>query len=397
MASKIFMGDMPELMENILNNLKNEFYSLYSCALVNRHWCLYFSEYVDFKTEVLHSLERNVLFLSQIQDLSLSSISGYSFESATKLLKILAKSFPKINTLEFNDFYSDYKPQIYHALICIIKSHDQLRRFNLTGTSFKFPANFHGIISALKNQNQSLREVIIQNCTCSAEFKVLMKCENLEILRIRNCNNVELLTLSYCKINTLEIVDSPINGSNMSLIFEKSGSFLQQLKLGAKNKMIIEDSSLLALKSFCPKITYLNLSYIEFSTQLLDLIGNLKNLQFLTLGYLYIINNDIIVEDQVRLFAEILPSTLQYLDLRYTFLNSFIVSLLNNCYAPLKKLLINRLNDEKQIKALIEFSLRNRSLNYVGINRYSSLGNNIQSQIKEYVKLVPYERIVVDC
>ncbi|RIB15488.1 hypothetical protein C2G38_2192249 [Gigaspora rosea] len=39
MASKILMGDMPELMENILKHLNNEIDSLYSCALVNRHWC----------------------------------------------------------------------------------------------------------------------------------------------------------------------------------------------------------------------------------------------------------------------------------------------------------------------------------------------------------------------
>ncbi|RIB06831.1 hypothetical protein C2G38_2216122, partial [Gigaspora rosea] len=39
MESKIFTGDMPELMEKILKNLKNEIDSLYSCALVNRHWC----------------------------------------------------------------------------------------------------------------------------------------------------------------------------------------------------------------------------------------------------------------------------------------------------------------------------------------------------------------------
>ncbi|RIB26333.1 hypothetical protein C2G38_277664 [Gigaspora rosea] len=40
MASKIFMGTMPEIMENILNNnLNNEFHTLHSCALVSRHWC----------------------------------------------------------------------------------------------------------------------------------------------------------------------------------------------------------------------------------------------------------------------------------------------------------------------------------------------------------------------
>uniref|UniRef100_A0A8H3WXZ2 F-box domain-containing protein n=1 Tax=Gigaspora margarita TaxID=4874 RepID=A0A8H3WXZ2_GIGMA len=39
MASKIFMGDIPELMENILKILINNSYSLYSCILVSRHWC----------------------------------------------------------------------------------------------------------------------------------------------------------------------------------------------------------------------------------------------------------------------------------------------------------------------------------------------------------------------
>ncbi|RIB23719.1 hypothetical protein C2G38_2032476 [Gigaspora rosea] len=40
MASKLFMGDIPELMEKILNNLNNEINSLYSCALVSRYWCI---------------------------------------------------------------------------------------------------------------------------------------------------------------------------------------------------------------------------------------------------------------------------------------------------------------------------------------------------------------------
>ncbi|RIB08022.1 hypothetical protein C2G38_2212742, partial [Gigaspora rosea] len=41
MASKILVADMPELMENIFNNLNNEITrsSLRSCALVNRYWC----------------------------------------------------------------------------------------------------------------------------------------------------------------------------------------------------------------------------------------------------------------------------------------------------------------------------------------------------------------------
>src|SRR5260364_28674 len=39
MASKILKGDLPELMENILNNLNDDIHSLHSCTLVSRHWC----------------------------------------------------------------------------------------------------------------------------------------------------------------------------------------------------------------------------------------------------------------------------------------------------------------------------------------------------------------------
>ncbi|KAF0479015.1 hypothetical protein F8M41_023923 [Gigaspora margarita] len=39
MASKTLKGDLPELMENILNNLNDDIHSLHSCTLVSRHWC----------------------------------------------------------------------------------------------------------------------------------------------------------------------------------------------------------------------------------------------------------------------------------------------------------------------------------------------------------------------
>ncbi|RIA87117.1 hypothetical protein C1645_828274 [Glomus cerebriforme] len=39
MCSKLFSGDIPELTSRILQNLHNDYSSLYSCALVNRFWC----------------------------------------------------------------------------------------------------------------------------------------------------------------------------------------------------------------------------------------------------------------------------------------------------------------------------------------------------------------------
>ncbi|RIB18770.1 hypothetical protein C2G38_1320441 [Gigaspora rosea] len=151
-----------------------------------------------------------------------------------------------------------------------------------------------------------------------------------------------------------------------------------------------------ALKSFCPSIAYLYISDIGFSTQLLELIGNLQKLQFLSLCCHA--DGDIPEELEIRVmqFAENLPLTLQYLDLVNEWLKTYI--LLNHCKAPLKKLLINHLNYEKHTKALIEFCVRNKAFNYVDVYRYSDLDENFRKEVEAHVTnvaLVPWTRIVV--
>ncbi|KAF0547900.1 hypothetical protein F8M41_000252 [Gigaspora margarita] len=506
MARKIFLGDMPEIMENILENLNNEFHFLYSCTLVSRHWCkitipilwqdpfsfhqeplfistylsslgedekvilkerginavfsktifnyarflktlnlsrleskvrqwiefqppyskpyhgplirqisnllfklfiesgaslhnfdIYLSEFNEIKPEIFYSLGRNEQFFSRLQDLSLREIiTEFSAENAITLLKILAKNSTKISTLKLEDFCSTCDSQVFHVLGCIIKSQEQLKRFNF---DVGFPEKLHGIISALESQKQSLIEVIIEGCDYNAEFKVLMNCKHLEIIRIRHCDYEILLKILDCKISTLEVVDCEIDASKITLNFEKFGTSLQRLKLESVDEMILEQLSLIeALKSFCPNVTYLNISNIEFSTQLIDLIGNLQKLQFLTCSWCIDgCINGLPDKERITQFAKILPLTLKYLDLRNSCLNSHIDILLNNCYAPLKKLLINNkiFDNKKNLKALIDFCIRNRSLKYLGVNSYLSLGHFMV--VMEYVTVVPYDRIVVNC
>src|SRR5436189_5550446 len=38
-CSKLFSGDLPEISTYIIQNLRNNFNTLYSLALVNRFWC----------------------------------------------------------------------------------------------------------------------------------------------------------------------------------------------------------------------------------------------------------------------------------------------------------------------------------------------------------------------
>ncbi|RIB23716.1 hypothetical protein C2G38_2288474 [Gigaspora rosea] len=496
---------MPELMENILNNLKNDPNSLYSCALASRHWCkmsipilwqnpfsfnkkpLFISEYFssldedeiyilkeyginlkisrklfnypkflkdldlfrlefkarrwiilnlvepmssityfgdvvinlvlklifesgavlhkltllfpnsfEFEPEIFYSIGRNELLFSRLQHLSLSVIPKFSIENVTKFLKVLAKNITTINSLDLI-IYSDFEPRLFHHVILrIIKSQDQLKRFRLVGDGHEL----HGIISALECQKNSLQEVIINNCTYNKEFEVLKDCKNLETLRIFNCSS-KLLNLLDCKISTLEVVDCPIDVQTIPLILENSGLLLQRLSFNPDNLDDIHKVLffLKALKSFCPNITYLNIKYIDFSIQLLELIGNLQKLQFLSL---WCFIDDDIQEEELKVhviqFAEILPLTLQYLDLEDTW-EPCIDILLSHCNAPLKKLLINHLKDEKYTRALIEFCIRNKALNYVGIYRYLDLDENFRQEVEAHVTnvaLVPYSRIVVN-
>ncbi|KAF0555491.1 hypothetical protein F8M41_017214 [Gigaspora margarita] len=338
MASKIVTGDMPELMENILNNLNNEIYSLYSCALVSRHWCkmsipilwqdpfsfnqsplfiskyfsslgedekfslkecgintefsktlfdyarflkvlnlsslesnvekwfclqyvspmpnytqtvyrivnllfklfvksgatlhklnLYFPSY-EISPEIFYSLEQNEQFFSRLQNLSLgiasitSPFSIENVENANTLLRILAKNTTKIDALKLGRFYpNNNEPQLFHTLVCVIKSQKQLRQFSLVG---EYITELHGIVSALENQKDTLQEVIIEYCDFSKEFEILKNCKNLETLRIRYCDTKLLKILNY-NISTLEIVDFFIEAPPIVQILEKSGTFLK--------------------------------------------------------------------------------------------------------------------------------------------------------------------------
>ncbi|KAF0332800.1 hypothetical protein F8M41_020632, partial [Gigaspora margarita] len=444
------MGDMPELMENILNNLNNEICSLYSCALVSRHWCkmaipilwqdpfssdrrplfiskyfsslgeddkfilkesleergineefsntlfdyarflkvldllnlegkvskwitfklidseffygaeknhiinllfklfiesgatlhklvLDFSQSLELKPEIFYTLGENKQFFSRIQHFSLGVIYGNNIESATTLLRILAKNTTKINTIELNYLDSDYEPQIYHTLIYIIKSQEQLRLFRLTRY---YSMEFYGVISALESQKNSLQEVILYSCDFNAEFEVFNNCKKLETLRIIYCNTKPLKLLDY-KISTLEVIESEIYTQSMALIFEKSGILLQRLKLELNEEFQDELLLLEALKSFCPNITYLSIQEIGFSQQLVELIGNLQKLQFLSLWCDDVGVDDIpdeVLKTRVIQFSKILPLTLQYFNLGDTWLEPYTDILFNHCNAPLKKM-----------------------------------------------------------
>ncbi|RIB29426.1 hypothetical protein C2G38_1148420 [Gigaspora rosea] len=322
-------------------------------------------------------------FTSRVQHLSLSGAAISNIESATTLLRTIAKYATKIRVLILA--YDSYKTQFFHAafhdIIQIIKSQEQLRLININGINY--PSEFHGIISALESQKNTLQEAIIDNCDWSAEFEILKNCKNLDTFRIRFCDK-KFLKILNCKISTLEILNDHRDISTTTQILKISGLMLKRLKLRSGYE---ETSILISLKSFCPNITYLDLGDIEISTQLIEVIGNLQKLQFLTLiSWGNIDETKEELEVRVIHFAEILPPTLQYLKFWGGLqLNSCLDIFLNHCNTPLITLSIHRLSDEKTVKALIEFSKRSRTLNCVGLYHFD-LNYDIRKKVEKYVR-----------
>src|SRR5947207_9382317 len=87
-CSKLFSGDLPELSIQIIQNLRNNFKTLYSLALVNRFWCrlaisLLWEDPFSIKYQKnfsSHFLDTYLLFLSENDKSKLKEIKFYGFE-----------------------------------------------------------------------------------------------------------------------------------------------------------------------------------------------------------------------------------------------------------------------------------------------------------------------------
>src|SRR5688572_29753886 len=85
-CSKIFSGDLPEISSDIIQNLRNNFKTLYSLALVNRFWCrlaipLLWEDPFSIKYRSFHFLDTYFLFLSDNDKIKIKEILSYEFAS----------------------------------------------------------------------------------------------------------------------------------------------------------------------------------------------------------------------------------------------------------------------------------------------------------------------------
>ncbi|PKK63266.1 hypothetical protein RhiirC2_789147 [Rhizophagus irregularis] len=111
-SSKIFSGDLPELMNDIIKYLQNDFSTLHSCILVNRLWCRLaipllwenpFSiptenyNFIEFYLNNLNNDLRSKLNEYKINDNSLPSSTLFNYPSFIKYLNAESIIFSIIN------------------------------------------------------------------------------------------------------------------------------------------------------------------------------------------------------------------------------------------------------------------------------------------------------------
>ena len=84
-CSKLFSGDLPEISNEIIQNLRNNFNALYSLALVNRFWCrlaipLLWENPFSVESSFFHFINTYFLFLNENDKRKVKELKLYEFD-----------------------------------------------------------------------------------------------------------------------------------------------------------------------------------------------------------------------------------------------------------------------------------------------------------------------------
>jgi hypothetical protein len=149
-CSKIFSGDLPELIDEIIQYFRKDLSTLYSCILVNRLWCrlaipLLWEDPFSIPTQNYHYIEIYLYYLNEdgkakfneygINNNLLISNPLFNYPSFIKYLNIrhICYSIEKwIETIKINNYDSNLKNFVYKSLIEVfIENEGELHSFEV--------------------------------------------------------------------------------------------------------------------------------------------------------------------------------------------------------------------------------------------------------------------------
>ncbi|RGB27751.1 hypothetical protein C1646_819566 [Rhizophagus diaphanus] len=383
-CSKIFSGDLPELVYEIIKNFQNDYSTLHSCVLVNRLWCR----------------------------LAIPLLWENPFSITTGNYNFIEK------WLEANDKTSNSAIDLVHNIILMSVS------------EFKKLINMSIVKLFIENENHCKSMLLIKNQIS----QIINLHQNLKLIlfvkAFENLNVLESVHIIYCssldgfiqqiinltkqfKLKSL-FMSMILQIDSLQSLLQKYGNYLENFRYESY-KFGGQQQFLELIIKYCRNIKFLGLTRIESHVNhlMFSLIENIKqNLNHLTINVVHY-QDDLIL----RNLGQLLPSKLESLSLVLYMIktNDFEVFLKNSQDTFFKKLSINNLmqeySDDIDILPYIKkYIMKKKRVKYLAIKNTSSTFSiskgkdvdlsNLKDEVNEFklynIKVLKYVNISTD-
>ncbi|CAG8579839.1 14438_t:CDS:2 [Funneliformis caledonium] len=415
---ELFSGVLPEITISIIQNLRNDFGSLYSCALVNRNLCRitipilwedpFFVMYQEGRDRS-NFLFIYLLFLNDEDKERLKRLGEIcrksKFLSDIKYFTLDFKQSEIIRILPPNSSYQyllKYLPSaittnkhftIYFGLEGILSEENlenliQSQTQLLSLTLHYISPQVAYLLSPFKYCSKTLTSIKFNSCdfTNISSLNGLYYLVHLESLQFKLCKGVTVQVFrplldipTPLKIKTLTLEGQNMEINFIRLLFQKVGSFLENLEIylweDIERQIVFE-----SIINYCDKIQFLHLYEIDHVDILpfFKLITHVrKNLKYLSLSNKTSDCMSISINmDHLRVcsmildnLGQILPDSLKYLELKLEIDPTNLKIFLDNCkhIDGLSRLLvINKYNKDIKItfELLKEFVSEKKVMNF---------------------------------
>ncbi|GBC49747.2 hypothetical protein GLOIN_2v1875624 [Rhizophagus irregularis DAOM 181602=DAOM 197198] len=351
-CSKIFSGDLPELVDEIIQHLRNDISTLYSCILniistiklwvkavrnLSNQPSLQFYPECDLLKFIYESLFK--IFIER--ETNLNTFDNFIFSNNDRdyfyiAFKLILQNQNFINNIKNLNFTIFITSRInITTLISYLKSINTISSLNYA--FYGYHCRFNSInlnylfTSLLKNSNISntLKIITFSNINFNNIFgfnEIFEQLNVLESIHIIDCNYLNsfiqqiLNIIKPFKLKTLFMNNELPNIELLQLLLQKSGNYLENVNFGLLIKNELKLQSLELIIRYCMRIKVFEL--FGFDNQNIYLLFNLienigQNLNYLSIhqisdSFTNNIETSLIV---LQNLGQILPFKLGYLDL----------------------------------------------------------------------------------
>ncbi|PKY18145.1 hypothetical protein RhiirB3_430893 [Rhizophagus irregularis] len=317
-CSKIFSGDLPELIYEIIKYFKTDHSTLHSCILVNRLWCrlaipLLWENPFSISTKNYNFIE---IYLHDLND---DLKTKYNISTSNTLF-----NYSKfIKYLNIEEFISSVKNWSVRSSLFKIFIENEIELHSLDIEIFNHSFNFDYILELILQNTNFIQNIKNLNLYINHNIKdMVIKDRVIQIVNLQqNLKKILLYNSSFSlyqslllsnkifdQLNVLESIHLAYYGESLELLLQKSGDYLENFG------HFLSKRHLLDIIKYCKNIKLLDLENIENQTiyLILDLVENIKqNLNYLSIN----IDIDNIECSSIMLqnLGQILPSKLEYL------------------------------------------------------------------------------------